>query len=255
MDLRQNILLPIGCAVIAAGAATFAMYHFTMQAFCIHGMRCEIDNRFTVPIQQTLAKAANRYAGSLCFSIQNIADDLKNEFPFIDSISILCAADGIGRMAITAHDPAYLVNNKYVLTNNGLLFEKTVFESSAYAKLPTACVNEQSLHDQATIERVQTCLAGLPNDFFESYEINWCDETCLQLQDKREPNFTIVCEDDYVPGSFVLQKCNAIKEQLTQRGAFSSKKKKMWVADIRFGDQIIVSAREGGKENGTHNAG
>jgi hypothetical protein len=177
-------------------------------------------------------------------SLIHLAQGLKEHFPCIQSVTVAHISPQILDLTITPHIPHYAINADMVSTREGTVVAKSLFPSFYTEQLPT--VNLSPSMNPHLFARYAAYLSPL---IFEHYRIHWQDESHAWLTDKDNPQFSILFHGASIPDSGILATCAQIKNNLALRGVWERKKKKAlpeWIADVRFKNQIVVFARNGG---------
>ncbi|MCX5922797.1 MAG: hypothetical protein NTX86_05740 [Candidatus Dependentiae bacterium] len=173
---------------------------------------------------------------------------LVKNFPSIKSVEYSYDASGLLCYTVESALPLFSINNDYVLTDKGALVPKKDFVSHLVQSLHNITLSSDVISDAFT-----ACIQSLPQSFFESYDVVWLNDYEVVLYDKAQPGFSICFNTQVVPELSMIERCNAIKNDLASAGLFEKKvhaAAQKWVADIRFKNQIIVSANVGGRHYG-----
>jgi hypothetical protein len=168
-------------------------------------------------------------------------------FPFIKSFTMQCIP-GAMCCSFKTRKPFCLVNNNLVLTTDGVLVGKEVFESQVLEGLKTAYVSEIAIQKEYELGAFQACMSQLPASVLNGYDLVWHDAITASLRDKEQKNFSIFFNAETLPTLPVLADCNVIKKNLIENNLMQQKKS--WIADIRFTNQIIVFEDKGGRRYG-----
>ncbi len=164
---------------------------------------------------------------------------LSKEFYFIDSICCMQKSSGVVDIAISSKIPFIKVGKDRVMTTDGLIIKADYFNKKSLSNKARCSIF--GLQDvECTV--VPACVEGLkkiPENIYEKYNVCWQSFVKGILQDRSQKRFFIVFNNQTVPNQNLLKACNKIRDKLEQDGAF---KKKQWVADVRFDNQIIVNS-------------
>ena len=225
-------------------AALFAVHSFScsLSPYLSHGALCAIEKHLH---DQEKFKHKSAYC---------IAADLKEKFPFIESITCDYAIPGKVAFHIEGVEPLFKINENFVLTAESTLLAYQVFDPAFVQNLcsvefPKLKEKNETI-SQAGMPALKKSLQDLPERVFASYQVCWMNELETYLCDKEESKFAIVCNAQTIPDESLLKKCATIKQELETSNAFKKKSIHRWVADIRFKDQIIVSSDKGGRYHG-----
>jgi hypothetical protein len=170
--------------------------------------------------------------------------DVQERFPFIKSFS-LSYLPGVTCCSLKSRKPFCLINDVLVLTDDGILVTKNVFEPLVVAPLRTAYVDHVAIQKEHAICGFQECIAQLPTAILDVYDVMWYDRLHAQLRDKKEKKFSILFDVNTLPNEHILKQCKGIKDELVERNLYQQSRR-LWFADIRFAKQIIVFEDKGG---------
>lgn len=180
-----------------------------------------------------------------------LAKIVQERFPSLETISFFQDASGVITLQATTVEPMLMVDDTLVLTRDGKLFKRSLFDDHflhSLQKISCPFIDEKC----SFIDMQQSELVGqwsqdmvfvaknFSDNLFELYDISCQDKASWWLQDKKQKNFFILFNGIGMPNEKVLAACNKIKEMLDARGEFKTKRVANWVADIRFEEQIIL---------------
>ncbi len=218
-----------------------------------------VDNQalfFDYFLAQETQQSITRYFKDACqnhtVAMSKICVYMKDAFPYINTIAISLLPNRLMHVEIKVHKPQYMVNNTHVLINNGLLAYKEIFTQQIIHTLHHVSINLPEENRQYIPQSAQKCLEHVTPYLFNHYKLFWQDAYFVWLCDKKYPCFAILFHQESVPDTELLHHCNSIKQQLIDRGVFDQKNKKIWIADVRFADQIVVYAKKKGGKHGTN---
>jgi len=235
--------IKIGFVIVLSIFFAVSVKKLSDHIFSIDGFSCKIDNTISQAQACKIISFLHRQKDLKRWSLQNISEKIKTEFPFIQSVVSSRKASGILDLRLGAVVPIFFVNKMFVLVREGGLFENSFFSKQAIANL--ACV-QVNLQDFTLADSCKKMLKKLPTSCFEQYDLVWESGTKSWLKDKKNNLFAIVFNDTCVVNEKILSACRRLKNNLQERGVFTVKKPKRWVADVRFKDQIIVFSDRGG---------
>ncbi len=171
---------------------------------------------------------------------------LRQQFPSIKSIAVDYNASKVLDITIKAAQPVLGLNDQNVLTENGCIVERHLFEKNYIASLNTVNVGDKALAEKQLSESFQEYVRCLPVHFFDQYKVSWLSEREVWLQDKNQKKFSLLCSAEVIPNKQMMDYADHIKESLMQRGAFAQQGTRKWIADMRFANQIVVFSGKGG---------
>jgi len=180
-------------------------------------------------------------------SFHGISQKIKNSFPFIKNIS--CAQLPTKELIITLepYEPLYVINNDLILIESGNIVSKNMYDEIVYKELVNITY-EQPLHTSVN-KSCFTCLNSLNRSIFDAYDLTWTDDNEILLIDKKHRRFAIYTDMHSLEDLQKINHCSSLKTKITETKEFSLEKRKIWFADIRFDNQIVIFSR-GGRGHG-----
>jgi len=190
--------------------------------------------------------------------LSDLAQLAKDQFSSIDSLSIFQKPSGTLVVRAGSAKPVLLVNENLVLTDNRSLFERSVFDSTVLSALNQVdFLHIEGKKENQFFEIESSELMGMiptslfetgkniPSFLFDQFYISCQNDVRWWLQDKQQKKFFILFSGGTIPNAHTLVACSKIKGTLESRNRFA--RRSAWVADVRFGDQIIAFRKPGGR--------
>ncbi|HEB41663.1 MAG TPA: hypothetical protein ENI08_01415 [Candidatus Dependentiae bacterium] len=205
--------------------------------FSINHFTYAIDSLITESVQQDIVNYVEQIPGKHSLSFQELAYKIEERFSFIEVVAIEHLAPDIAYIACNAQKPLSIINNSFVLTNQGCLYNKDIFLSLTTEQLPH--ITLPSLEKDIT-ESLLTVMNTIDPIVFSQFTLSWINDTKIYLYDKEHKQFSIIFNKNQLPDKELLNHYAHIKQKLDEQGVFTHTKKN-YVADIRFKDQIVVS--------------
>jgi len=163
-------------------------------------------------------------------------------------------------VSIKSVTPAFMTNERFVLSDSGLLFHQVLFEKDFLKNLKhlsCSCLdiyNDDILFGDEQLDHSSKLPAGflqtikqIPVGSFDRYAIVCEDKKKWCLQDKTKKNFSILCTDETISDQRLICACNKVKGALCERDSLFERGVRPWVADARFANQIILFRKPGGR--------
>jgi len=172
--------------------------------------------------------------------------NLQKTFPFIKSMRARYLADGKLKVSLKSFVPRLKVNKEFALTENGELVALNSFVSSCTERLPslTVCADDQV--GPLLSDDVLAFAHELPADLIAQCNITLTEKNDVSLQDHATSNFVIRCCSKKLPSHALREQCKKIKNEFLDTGLLCDGDSDCWIADVRFGDQIVLyRQREG----------
>ena len=172
------------------------------------------------------------------------SQELISRFPCLQSYSL--EKNASGNWICTTHCalPRMSVNNTLVLTDAGNLALKADYSQASVDSLYNIIVPQGSVSPALC-----SSIAHFSSHLLEQYQMVWMSDQEALLYDREQPYFAIRFNALALPHDDMMHTCVAIKRDLEQRNLLThtgKKKPQLWIADIRFKDQIVVSSQNVG---------
>lgn len=187
------------------------------------------DNHFA-SINSTLAQFIGDKVAA-----HELIDRLKKQFPVLDKI-IISYRPSAAHVTLYPYQPVCCINDSLVLTAHNELLPRDVFSAGAVADIAEITVAQHSMTNIPFF--VSRLLRELPSDFNQQYNLEFMNEHCVHLVDKREPNFIVALTVAQEKSPMLLAQCESVKKNLGERKGFDKGVK--WIADTRFAHYIVA---------------
>jgi len=236
---------------------------FAGSALCLLGTKVIVDHVFSVELysckfdsiisdshRNEIFDFINTHKYLRTISLDNLFFVIKDRFKIVKSIKAYQSGQRVLQLDIQAVRPQFIVNENYVMSQKGLLFDKKLFDKNLFEYCKRVTVKQFGLANLSvsgkTSEFPTFCkeiIYSLPQDSFEQYDIVLEIETKNYMHDKLNKNFSILFNRLYVPDEKILCACNQLKHKLEDENRCKSKQVKRWYADVRFKNQIVLYQR------------
>lgn len=160
-----------------------------------------------------------------------LLQEIHKAHTFIDTVTIRCTSHRVLYIEIKAQKPLVVVNDRWLLTNSGAVFDKSVAQGAVCDELGQIQVigaEKSTLEEPALLKFVKQ----LPVNFYNDYTITWVDKTWVELRQKSEPLFSIITTGEKLITPKILTACSLIQKEYNARTP--------WSIDIRFNELIIM---------------
>jgi hypothetical protein len=134
--------------------------------------------------------------------------------------------------------PVLCINNDKVITQNGCIQDRLLFDQNYVAQLPT--VQARSLLSKRVIE----WLIALPPTIFKNYNLEYNHTHSITLYPKNNCSYAFLVSGQQTLSEHFLQKCS---DQLSHH---TIGKKDTILYDLRFENYVIIYAQKGGADHG-----
>jgi hypothetical protein len=146
-----------------------------------------------------------------------------------------------GIASCAAHEPCCIFNNATALLEDGIVVSAGWYTSDSMHMLPHVHIDPTMLMSgKAAPELVNFCI-HLNHDIATRFVCHWHDEENALLADSKHPRYTLVCSGTNPPTTDDIGAYDRLVEHLD-----ATVPKKQWRVDMRFLNQVIISA-DGGK--------
>lgn len=190
------------------------------------------------------------------YNPQRIADDVQKKIPHAQAISVANKPLNLVEVDVAVQQPLYLVNKNFVITDTHIVVPANWYAPDALTHLPHLTVAACDADGVPVVDyAVLFALAHVPSSIWDHYRLSLIDAVDAYLFDQHQRQFVIRFNAQALPTDQLLATCAAVKDQifkdkkffLTQRPA-KNLHDRIFVADIRFANQIIVYEHKRGTE-------
>lgn len=239
MKIKRGLLLVKGFIALGIVSGTWLCYTQLMK---INSFSCTIDPRLSRASKQRIIDFLDAQAQA---DIITTACACKKKFPYIDSISVQRCGPFSVHYEINAVNLLTSINRELLVAENGSLFPHATFVPNTrdyVFDIACAQCNKQFV----TPEFVQFVKTVSPK-ILASHAITWKDHHTIEMRRAADPDFSLVCDVEHIPSHTIIEQCDQIYQQVRQKELEKkSRKQHQWVADIRFENQIIMTADKKG---------
>lgn len=233
------------CAVVGLRAWNL-MAKRIMQASATTQFELRFNTLFSPTIQQEIREYLELDPLFKQMSCAQLIAKLQHQFPCIEHGIILKKTCGTLDITLSCCKPWRRINDNLILSHEGAIISATIFNEHLLAEIPT--ITLASTPEQNVVEN-EACTLFLQNlslDVCKQFDITWISKTKSILQDKQQPQFSIMVHNDQQLTDSLLSICDHIKNDLNSKGFFKGTRSGQWFADVRFKNQIIVYAQKKG---------
>lgn len=166
-------------------------------------------------------------------------DALKKQFPLINSLEAELTSNGSCFISVKMAQPVCLVNGDIIIAAPGIKGSPQSYEPTVLTQLPHLTCAVETLQSWSAAQICSLALTLSP-EVICGYDIVLNEYPELNLINKERPQLHLQARADLFNASDILLRANAVDALLTDRGAFAAKKRRQWVADMRFVKQIVL---------------
>ncbi len=222
----------------------------THELGAVDAYSCHFCSVCSPSIQEKVRSYIAQEARLPSLSLAVVAHTLAEKFPSLKKVS--CTKDGAKVVHIQCQSvqPFFCLNDTHVLADADRVLEKECFSPESLSSLPIIEVVAVSQGMPVLSSQAKEGMHHISRELFDRYQMTWIDDTQIWLREKNSPSFSLVFHTNSLPDEKIMSECEKIKKEFESSGLISPQGKKRWVADIRFANQIILSADTGGRFNG-----
>jgi hypothetical protein len=201
-----------------------------------------LDVRFAPSMRTAIMHAIHTNNFFKTYSVKEQIAFLKSTFPAIGHCSSSLSTQGVATLTLHATHPVCLINHDYVMLQDGRMVPSDLFTDVLIASLPAITIPQELANRTYLEPDCKYFIEMMPWYITTNYDLDWHSATKILLRCKQQPHFLLVCNNSILPTPTILHDCTRIMHNLEIRGDFKkrSSKKKLWFADIRFEQQIVV---------------
>ncbi len=224
--------------LIASCIATciFISYRSWMRLHAVEQYIAHFDEALSEHVRQEIS-------ANLCSQIGNDPDvaiaTLLDVFGCIESASIAIEPNKEAIANIVAQKPLVRMNDTVVLTEHSRVISIDSYDPVTIQQLASLHAPQSVLADVHELEIMATQIKSIERDLLNKFEVTWNSHHEVTVRDPREPLITMVCCAYQLADK---NKIEAYFEQIHQlvTEKNTSGKPKLFIADIRFENQIVL---------------
>jgi len=180
-----------------------------------------------------------------------LIQELKKSLPWIERVRMSTHFNGDALLQITPYEPVCVINNRYISLSNGVMVDTPTVIASLPALLPHIHLN--SADDADHICSIHAYVKDFLTPFAaEHCAIKWHAPTAVEYI-PAEANFTLIAHDKQLVDYQLLAECSKAAEAFKKGTKVKNLMGGDLLVDVRFAQQIIVSMKERGSNEGRTN--
>lgn len=203
----------------------------------VRSIRFCIDPQLNESVQEVIKERTHDVLFNKWYK-PSVLFPLAQEFNYLKNLSMQLHAHNYIRMHAAAYSPLLRFNRDFLLLENDVCVKTDIFNQNYYADIPNVEMPEQ--FDAHIAPLHLNALKKIPYDLFDQYRIVFYDPTDIELHDSMFDYFLIRADQDSIV-QFDRNAIDRIKQDLMNKKLLQSRKKR-WIVDIRFKNQIIVNS-------------
>ena len=229
-----SITFGLGLVKHLQRACTVSKNTIYFDTFLSSGMQEEIRTFFESGFKDSINRADNR---------ADLAQQAKKRFFCIKDITWEHKSSHRAIMHIRARSPLYTLNKQSLFLEDGLVEAKSNFTEESTEHLYNLSV--AFLGDCVDETLCNNLLAQRLDNLFEHFSVTWVDASNIVLTDKSCSYFCLRTHAYCILDQSVIEECFQLRDELKTQ---ARPKATVWVADVRFDNQIILYGQRGNNE-------
>lgn len=165
------------------------------------------------------------------------------QFPYLHDGAAVFEPGSIALYSFACSKPVCIVNDTSLLLDDGVVVGNTIFDAHAYADLPAISMDQGLLQDEHQTRRVADAMARIDPAIAADNAIHWHTIHSGFIGARPQAVFKVMFDVTHIPTAYILSHCTTIHHELQDSNTVSQG---IWIADIRFNNQIIVYRGKGG---------
>lgn len=205
--------------------------------FIIKQCSFQCDSLLAPMIRDSLQSFIKNYCLNKPFQLLELSA-IQQQFPYVRQIDARYDSFGKFTCFCKVVRPHILINNKYLLMDDGSIHQRDYYTPHICKALPSITYT----HDTPESLSAQSiaCLSKIPSDLFERFSLFWVDQTSIYLQDKITPALIMRTDIYSILDDRLLNKYETIKTEIVGQRNYE---KKQWVLDMRFKNQVVIAQK------------
>lgn len=196
------------------------------------------DSRCSAELKDEINVFAAHLNGQLAGNPSAYCDQLKTQFPLINSLQAELSASG-AFVAVQIAKPVCFINDDIIIAAPGIKGTPQSYDNACLENLPHVNCAIEHLPSWSS-EKLCSFALLISANLRENYEIILNEYPELNLVDKQQARIKLQVRSDLFNAHEILNRAHAVTALLMERGAFAGKKQRQWTADMRFVKQIIL---------------
>jgi len=197
------------------------------------------DSRCSQQFQHDVVDFAQHLDARLARDPAQYCDALKKQFPLINSLEAELSSGGSCFIAVKMAQPVCFVNDDIIIAAPGIKGATQAYEPACLAPLPHLACAVENLQSWPA-EQICSFALSLSGNVMENYTIVLGQYPELNLINRQQEQLRLQARANLFNAPDILRRAHAVNMLLTDRGAFAGKKRRQWVADMRFAKQIVL---------------
>lgn len=168
--------------------------------------------------------------------------ELKQQFGAVGSVSLWKKSGKKVVVKISHKEPLVGFGDTFFLTQTYDVIPKNCYKDEYEKHLPTIAFTQKDKEVVDVSSLFKTFVAKTDKNIYKDYAVTWHDGSHVQLQDKQDPQFTLLASGSTQLDSELLADYKRLKQKVKERNTKGTKK---WCFDVRFKNQIILFPGKG----------
>ncbi len=212
------------------------------------GYIVSVDTLINDDYKKVVQKVVESYK-RITFSKNDLLKAVSSTFPFIRNSSLTVAGYHKKKytIKIVVHTPLVVVNNQYLLLDNGILVSKDIFKPDIQTLLPLITVADLIQNKSEFCKKYPLFKKNNLGFFDKDFLVEWFNETTILINKKQSHLFTYkIAYDTSFNDSFLRIIENVQEKLITVQQNNLKYKNNEWLLDMRFENRVIALIKKGG---------
>ncbi len=240
--MKNQITIAYFCAVALGVFGIAATVHtICSKISAIHYISYAYDPQLSMSLRKAIERQVALLEYDGYYQPRAIMQELLRLFPDIQQIDIRSLPYNMAEIIITAPDPVVIINSSHILTQNRTVLPSDFYAEYVHAYLPQ--IEIDVIPEVISKEVMGAIKHSIEERIFDHFVISLHGDQEWYLYDKKDPLFAICCNGESLPTGKVRQACDRLKETIKKKYS----PKTAWMANVRFGHQIVLSRYKRGR--------
>lgn len=165
------------------------------------------------------------------------------QFPYLYAGTAVFEPGSLVVYSFVCSKPVCIVNDQYLLLDNGVLVARKLFSDHSCMHTPVITLDHSLMQDQSQTHIIADTMAHIDPTLAAGARLHWHTVDSGFLETHDQTGFKIRFDVTHIPTAHILAYCATIHHELRDSNLVSHG---VWIADIRFNNQIIVYRGKGG---------
>jgi len=234
----KRIVARIILVGVSVAACALMLNSCWVRIHAIERFECSFDAKISQEIQKQISANLSAHTGA---KSDEIVSSLLEQFPCIAHVDLHIQPNKDALITLIAQAPLVRVNDDHVLTQSARLIPLHDFDPSAIFNLAHINVAQGAVCSAHELAELQRCIKQVSPALLNRYEVHWRTSHEVVLSKAHDSLVQFVCcAHQLTDQKLIEQYVKEVAYLLAERTSVDLKK--LWVADVRFENQLILRA-------------